>query len=187
MSPALTLSPLLAPASSIDWKVSERFALAANAKEMHCYTNALRSMSPAMQYVEGLYVGSEFLLPFEHGWLECDGTVVDPTLPLVDPGREQEWRHFGAFRWSLEQISELLNERGGSVSTPLQRYLPFWGKDEETWLWATIRAHRHIAAVREQRYGKHPTDPADERELLRAIIGDRWFAKATAGAIAPSR
>jgi len=53
------------------------------AKPQQCYYNAFKTLfyCPEYEYeavyVEGLYLGS-FLI--EHGWLEIDGEIVDPTL-----------------------------------------------------------------------------------------------------------
>ncbi len=183
MTPVLTLAPLLAAAHRIDMEASRRLARTLQAEPRHGYTNALKALHPSMQYVEGLRVGSGSLLPFDHGWLEGNGAIVDPTLPLLDPNNEEEWRYFAAFRWSHEEICALLAEHNGSILTPVQRYLPHWGKGEETWLAATLLAHRHVAAVRQQRYGVLPPSPAGERETLRGIVGDAWVAKLAVPAI----
>jgi hypothetical protein len=58
------------------------------AKKQRCYLNAFRVIQEvpgyqAATYAEGIVVqvveGGGF--PFEHGWVEKDGEIIDPTLP----------------------------------------------------------------------------------------------------------
>ena len=67
---------------------SKRTAKLIRAKKKACYLNAFRVIQEvpgyqAATYVEGIVVqvmkGGGF--PFEHGWVEKDGEVIDPTLP----------------------------------------------------------------------------------------------------------
>jgi hypothetical protein len=52
-------------------------------EQQQCYYNCFRTLlycgeySRDAVYVEGIYLG----MPMEHGWLEIDGQIVDPTLP----------------------------------------------------------------------------------------------------------
>jgi hypothetical protein len=56
--------------------------VAARAKQ--CYNNAFRVVSTLPEYAEATYVEGLVVLPggllIEHGWVERDGEVIDPTL-----------------------------------------------------------------------------------------------------------
>jgi hypothetical protein len=67
---------------------SKRAGKLVRAKKKACYLNAFRVIQEvpgyrAATYVEGIVVqvveGGGF--PFEHGWVEKDGEIIDPTLP----------------------------------------------------------------------------------------------------------
>jgi len=64
---------------------SKRVRRAVRAKRQQCYKNAVRVIWKVPEYknadyVEGYaVVGGNFC--FEHGWVEHDGVVIDPTLP----------------------------------------------------------------------------------------------------------
>jgi hypothetical protein len=67
---------------------SKRAGNLIRAKKQACYLNAFRVIQEvpgyrAATYVEGMVVqvveGGGF--PFEHGWVEKDGEIIDPTLP----------------------------------------------------------------------------------------------------------
>ena len=67
---------------------SKRAGKLIRAKKQCCYLNAFRVIQEvpgyrAATYVEGIVVqmveGGGF--PFEHGWVEKDGEIIDPTLP----------------------------------------------------------------------------------------------------------
>lgn len=64
---------------------SERVSKALRAKKQHCYRNAFRLIQEMPEYsnadyVEGIAVAAGGF-PIEHGWVEKDGVIIDPTLP----------------------------------------------------------------------------------------------------------
>ena len=81
-------------------------------REQECYYNCFKTLlyckeySQEAVYVEGIYLG----MPIEHGWLEIDGQIVDPTLP-TDTGI-----YFPGLRY--KGISELSK----AMQSPKKRY-----------------------------------------------------------------
>ena len=64
---------------------SERTRKLVRAKAKQCYINAVRVIQEVEEYAEADYVEGmaviEGIMVIEHGWVEKDGVVVDPTLP----------------------------------------------------------------------------------------------------------
>lgn len=60
----------------------------ANVKKRQCYYNAFKAVQYVPEYAEAVYVEGIAVfregLPIEHGWIECDGEIIDPTLPTED-------------------------------------------------------------------------------------------------------
>lgn len=177
MSSPLTLAPLAAPANRIDHTESLCLARALRAGQKNCYLAALSGVQPDRLYVEGLVVRDDLGMALEYAWLERDDTVIDPMLELLDPNHSAEWHYFAAFRWTFEEVLAQLDHHGGSIVTPIRQHLPYWGHNTEGWLDATLRAHRHIAALHPGVYGSTSGDSADERKWLQAIIGRAWLEK----------
>lgn len=75
----------------IDHDLSERAAAMIGAEVHHCWNNAWRAIQDMPElagayYVEGwaVTVGisvGRMGIPIEHGWIELDGKVIDPTEP----------------------------------------------------------------------------------------------------------
>ncbi len=60
----------------------------ANVKKQQCYYNAFKAIQYVPEYAEAVYVEGIGVfregLQIEHGWIECDGEIIDPTLPSED-------------------------------------------------------------------------------------------------------
>ena len=60
------------------------------AKPKQCWYNCFKTLMYCREYeydavyVEGIFVDSVYCFETEHGWLEIDGQIVDPTLPMYD-------------------------------------------------------------------------------------------------------
>lgn len=64
---------------------SQRVGKLVRAKTHQCYLNAFRVIQNVPEYADADYVEGMALFdffPIEHGWVEKDGVVIDPTLPL---------------------------------------------------------------------------------------------------------
>ena len=77
------MTDMIAP--QLDWDRSRRISNAIGAGMRHCWWNARRALRtrPELEhgrYVEGYVVTLDHLLPVEHGWVEHDGVIIDPTL-----------------------------------------------------------------------------------------------------------
>lgn len=63
---------------------SERTKKLVNARPQQCYRNAFRVVSSLPDYAGATYVEGLAVLPggfpLEHGWVERDGEIIDPTL-----------------------------------------------------------------------------------------------------------
>ena len=64
---------------------SERTRRLVRAKSKQCYLNAFRVIQEVEEYADADYVEGlaviQGVIVIEHGWVEKDGVVVDPTLP----------------------------------------------------------------------------------------------------------
>ena len=80
---------------------SLRVGKAVRAKHKRCYWNAIRAIKNLPEYQDADYVEgyavllSPVLFPLEHGWLEKDGKVIDPTMA------EKDLQYFAGLRWRL--------------------------------------------------------------------------------------
>ena len=66
---------------------SQRVGKLVRAKHKQCYYNAFHVVMNLPEYANADYVEGMAVfggLPIEHGWVEKDGVIVDPTLPDRD-------------------------------------------------------------------------------------------------------
>ena len=66
---------------------SKRVGKVVRAKPRQCYRNALRVVTQVPEYTRADYVEGMAVvdgLPVEHGWVEIDGAILDPTLPTEE-------------------------------------------------------------------------------------------------------
>lgn len=72
---------------TLDTALSAQLAKTVRAPSKECWLNAFRAMHerPGLRYVEGWCVLNGLLV--EHGWLETDTAIVDPTLYRHPPAR----------------------------------------------------------------------------------------------------
>lgn len=181
-----TLEPLLAPPTKIDLPSSCRLSRDIAAADCECYINAARGLGRegARVYVEGFALTQttrgSVLNPVEHAWLERpDRTVIDPS-PAYSVRAVGIATYFPAFRWSAHDIAELYCASGMDLEFPLHGLLPMRGQRIAAWRDAMIRAHRHHSALCVANYGELPHDPAEERGILRSLVGRHWVDGAEA-------
>lgn len=176
----LTLAPLRALLTEIDLPSSCRLSTCIAAADRECYINAARGLGRegTSVYVEGFAVTQttrgSVLIPVEHAWLERpDGTVVDPS-PAYSIRATGTATYFPAFRWSRHDIAGLYCASGLDLAFPLQDLLPMRGHRIAAWRDALVRAHRHHSALCIATHGELPHDPAEERAILRSLVGPYW-------------
>ena len=67
---------------------SKRISKLLRAKSQQCYYNAFRVIMAIPEYAKADYVEGlaviDHAVVIEHGWVEKDGMIVDPTLPSED-------------------------------------------------------------------------------------------------------
>ena len=67
---------------------SLRVAQQINAVEKKCFYNAFRTLTELAEYSDAIYVEGIAIAPsgliIEHGWVEQDDQIVDPTIPDAD-------------------------------------------------------------------------------------------------------
>lgn len=111
----------------LDWPLSAALCQRAKAQLKDCYRNAIRAAgytAPAgrpLFYVEGFTDAG--IMPVEHGWLELDGQIVDPTLPLWASEAPPRY-YFAAYKWTIKQAIDILSshEAGGACLPIFARY-----------------------------------------------------------------
>ena len=64
---------------------SKRIGKRVRAKAKQCYWNAFQVIQRIPEYADAEYIEgmavNKYGIAFEHGWVERDGVIVDPTLP----------------------------------------------------------------------------------------------------------
>lgn len=98
----------------VDAKLSAEVKRIVNAQDKDCYRNAALGLSvlgPDARYVEGYAVADDIGLVTEHGWLELNGKVIDPTPVYHEKGRQV--RYWPAKRYTLQQLLHTLGKDDG--------------------------------------------------------------------------
>ncbi len=129
-------------------------------KPKQCYHNAFRVISEipeyaAAEYVEGLAVIGGALV-IEHGWVEEDGVIIDPTRPHDD------LLYFPGLRFKgqrgLAEALRIPKPRRTSEDFPIFYRLGWGGVDSPDFRGALIAAYRYVGmedlAKRYEGYGQ---------------------------------
>ena len=76
-------SPRLCIDKNVD--KSKKLQKSIRAKQQQCYANAWKAIEMQDEYKNATYVEGMAVdgLAFEHGWIEHEGEIIDPTLPDV--------------------------------------------------------------------------------------------------------
>lgn len=114
------------------------------AKTGHCYYNASRTIMEIPEYANAEYVeGVAVVRPkvvIEHGWIERDGKIIDPTLP------EEPVMYFPGLRFrgglGLAKAVKIPNESGGP-DLPIFYRFGFGGIASPEMRAAKAAAHRY--------------------------------------------
>lgn len=105
----------------LDRAWSTRLAEQVHAEIGQCYANAFTAVDTLPElatttYCEGAVISRLFPDVSEHGWIEtADGTILDPTLALPDPGLQQErWGkgYFVGRRYTRFELGRLADHEG---------------------------------------------------------------------------
>ena len=124
---------------------SKRICKLVRAKPQQCYYNAFRVIMEIPEYAEADYVEgiiSSGGLLMEHGWIEKDGVVVDPTLPLGEQVYFSGLRFTG--RTGLAKAIKIPKPRHTREDFPIFYRFGWGGIDSPEFRAARAAAHRHI-------------------------------------------
>jgi hypothetical protein len=123
-----------------DVKESKRARKLVGAKAHRCYLNAFRVIQEVPEYANADYVeGMAVLggLPVEHGWVEKDGIIIDPTLPDNDGVYFPGIRYRGGYGLSLAL------QHFNNTELPFFRQCGWGGVDSPEFKAALVAAYRH--------------------------------------------
>jgi hypothetical protein len=122
---------------------SKRVSKLIRAKEKHCYYNAFRVIQEVPEYAAADYVEGMAVFggpPIEHGWVEKDGVIVDPTLPLKEvayfPGLRFRGQHASAEAFKIPKPSY-------TKDLPIFYRFGWGGVDSPEFRAALVAAYRH--------------------------------------------
>ncbi len=93
----------------LNYILSQEIAAKIAAQPKACWANALTALRSQKQlqgafYVEGWFLQTAEPLPIEHGWIElADGTIVDPTVVVVDEPYKC-FEYFPGVRYTQEDL-----------------------------------------------------------------------------------
>ncbi len=154
---------------------SKRVGKLVRAKAQQCYANAMRVVMEVPEYasadyVEGMAVSDG--LPIEHGWVEVDGVILDPTLPT----KQIEYFPGLRFRGGLELAKALhIPKARWMKDLPIFYRFGWGGIESPEFRAAIVAAYRHLGweetAIRYETYEPaYATDVMpDGRKVL--VIG----------------
>ena len=123
---------------------SKRVRKLIRAKAKRCFHNAFRAIQDVSgyenaDYVEGIAVLGGLMI--EHGWVQKDGEVVDPTLP------NHKVTYFPGLRFKGRRgLAEALKmpTSNGTYGLPFFYNFGWGGIDSPEYRAALIAAHRHL-------------------------------------------
>jgi hypothetical protein len=128
---------------------SKRARRQVRAKAKQCYHNAFRVVFEIPEYahadyVEGLAVIKKGLV-IEHGWIEKNGMIVDPTLP------EDELDYFPGLRFKgrrgLAEAMQIPKPRRTRDDLPIFYRFGWGGIESPEFRLALAAAYRHVGMV----------------------------------------
>ena len=107
---------------------SRRVAKAIRAADKQCFRNAFRTVTKLAEYkdatyVEGIAFITHFWLNVEHGWVEQNGEIIDPTRP------DQEIVYFPGLKFhGIAGVTKAMTQYPKSDSPDLPLFYRFgWG------------------------------------------------------------
>ena len=117
----------------IDIHRSHEAAQRIKAEPRACWRNAILAQQhlPETLYIEGWAVSPDGLV-IEHGWLEQDNKVIDPTLISRIEEKEESPTYFSGLRYTAEQTIEAPRETEGYL--PLVCRDGYWGRETPSYM-----------------------------------------------------
>ena len=143
-----------------DEKESTRVRRLVRSRPKQCYVNAARVVLHVPEYadadyVEGLVVLGNALV-IEHGWVERDGVIIDPTLPHDDLDYFPGLRFKG--QQGLAEAMQIPKPERTSEDFPIFYRFGWGGVDSPEFRGALVAAYRYVGmedlAKRYEGYGR---------------------------------
>ncbi|WP_066377415.1 MULTISPECIES: hypothetical protein [unclassified Anabaena] len=111
----------------LDQELSLKIAESIKSKAKKPFDNAYKAAlaTQGARYTQGFLVcaGRQYK-PIEHGWIEIDNCIVDPTLPHLQKNSQQLW-YFSAHSLSVKQLKAIIEE--SKEDYPEDDPLPIYG------------------------------------------------------------
>jgi len=151
---------------------SKRTGRLVRAKRKQCYLNAFRVIQEVKEYAEGDYVEGAAVIGgvmvIEHGWVEKDEIVVDPTLP------RDNIVYFAGLRCRGQRgIAEAMKIPKPSYSEHLPIFYRFgWGGIESPEFRVALAAAYRFAGIESLAKQYEDWKPHNGREVLPVLVLD---------------
>jgi len=140
----------------LDQSASLELAKQIGSRANRSFDNAYRAVLviEGASYVQGFLVTSTTSEPIEHGWIESEGRVLDPSLPhLPDPLALQ---YFPAQRLSRKQLAAAIEE--AKEDYPEDEPLPVYGAAPYAYYGnVMLGGQDYLAAYEAAKVQCHPT------------------------------
>ena len=153
---------------------SKRVGKIIRAKGQQCYYNAFHVIQEVPEYADADYVEGLAVpnggLPIEHGWVEKDGVVIDPTLP------EREAVYFAGLRFRggvpLAKALRIPKPEYTTEDFPIFHRFGWGGIDSPEFRAALIAAYRHAGmdGVAKTYENYKPRDASEVSEDSTALV-----------------
>lgn len=126
----------------IDYQRSQQAAELIQAKPKECWRNSVLAQQhyPGAAYVEGYIVWSGLVI--EHGWLELENRIVEPTLVNRLNTDAEPPQYFAGVRYTAEEALDALGESEGEL--PLICRDGHWGRQTPHYMLAYCDAWEHF-------------------------------------------
>ena len=128
---------------------SKRVRRLVRAKSKQCYHNAFRVVFEIPEYAEAEYVEGLAViggaLVIEHGWVEKDGVVIDPTMPSDDLGYFPGLRFKG--QRGVAKAMQISKPERTREDLPIFYRFGWGGIESAEFRLALVAAYRHVGMV----------------------------------------
>ena len=130
----------------INHQRSQEAAKLVDAQAKACWRNAILAQQhfPEATYIEGWVVIPEGIV-LEHGWLELDLEIVDPTFVSRLENDADSPVYFPGLQYTLQEVSDELAERNGEL--PLVYGDGRWGKETPSYMLASCDAWEYACSL----------------------------------------
>ncbi|MEA5577630.1 hypothetical protein [Anabaena sp. UHCC 0451] len=112
----------------LDETLSQQVAESIKSKAKKPFENAYKAalVTEGAKYVQGfiVFTGQPYK-PVEHGWIELDDVIIDPTFPYLQKNHKNIW-YFPAQSLTVKKLKAILDE--SKEDYPEDDPLPIYGK-----------------------------------------------------------